>query len=72
LYTLQIPGGKATLVTRDGSNEPVFVTWNMKDGTYRYEYSLYVDVPFDAGLFARPRGVKFREMPPPGPDEHNE
>jgi hypothetical protein len=72
LYTLKIPTGQAKLITREGSDVPIFVSWNMKEGTYKYEYSSYVDVPFDRKLFARPNGVKFREIQPPGPDEHNE
>lgn len=61
--------GSAELITRSNSEVPVFVTWKMKDGTYRYEYSSYEDVPFDAQLFSRPAGVKFREIPPPTADE---
>jgi hypothetical protein len=72
LYTLKIPGGEAKLITREASKVPVFISWNMQEGTYKYEYSFYADVPFDASLFTRPNGVKFREMQPPGPDEHNE
>ena len=48
------------------------MSWKAKDGTYKYEYSSYSDVPFQAELFSKPNGVKFREIQPPGPDEHNE
>ena len=71
IYKLTIPGCHADLITREGSDVPVFVSWTTKEGTYKYEYSSYEDVPFNAELFTRPKGVKFREMQPPGPDEHN-
>jgi hypothetical protein len=69
LYTLNSGGSKAQLITRDNSDVPVFVSFTNKDGTYKYEYSTYQEVPFDASLFARPRGIKFREIPPAGLDE---
>jgi hypothetical protein len=72
LYTLKIPAGQAELTTRDASDIPVFVSWKSPEGTYKYEYSSYEDVPFDAQLFARPNGIKFREMRPPTADEGNE
>jgi len=68
-YTLAVDGGHAELITRDGSDVPVFMSWSSKEGTYKYEYSVYQDVPFDAKLFARPAGIKFREIPPATPDE---
>jgi len=68
-YTLNVAGGHAELIARDGSDVPVFMSWTSKEGTYKYEYSVYQDVPFDAKLFARPAGIKFREIPPATPDE---
>lgn len=71
LYTLKVAGGEARLITREGAGRPIFVIWKSKDGTYKYEYSAYENLPFDKTLFARPAGVTFREIQPPGPDEHN-
>lgn len=71
MYTLKVPGVQAVLITRAGANRPIFLTLKSKDGAYKYEYSMYQNVPFDPALFTRPTGVKFREIPPPGPDEHN-
>jgi hypothetical protein len=68
-YSLNVPGGHAELITRDASDIPVFMSWISKEGAYKYEYSTYEDVPFDAKLFARPAGIKFREIPPATPDE---
>jgi hypothetical protein len=61
--------GSAELITRSNSEIPVFVIWKSKEGTYKYEYSSYADVPFDPQLFNRPSGVKFREIPPPTAEE---
>ncbi len=71
LYRLNVAGARADLITRQGVNRPIFVSWRSKDGAYKYEYSVYEDVPFDEKLFTRPSGIKFREILPPGPDEHN-
>lgn len=70
-YTLQVNGATAQLITRQNSDVPVFVSWKTKSGTYKYEYSTYTDLPFDPQLFARPSGIKFREIPPPTADERN-
>jgi hypothetical protein len=68
-YSLDVAGSHAELITRDASDVPVFVSWTSKDGTYKYEYSVYQEVPFDAKLFSRPAGIKFHEIPPATPDE---
>jgi hypothetical protein len=71
-YTLHVNGSRAELTTREGSDVPVFLSWTMKEGTYKYEYSVYQQLPFDAKLFARPNGIKFREILPPGPNERGQ
>lgn len=71
-YTLNIAGTRAELITRGGSDVPVFVSWKTKEGTYKYEYSSYQDVPFDKTLFTRPTAIKFREIPPPTASEMNQ
>jgi hypothetical protein len=68
-YSLNMAGSHAELITRNASDVPVFVSWTSKDGTYKYEYSVYQEIPFDAKLFSRPAGIKFREIPPATPDE---
>jgi hypothetical protein len=72
LYSLSVGGSWAKLITREGSDIPVFVSWKTKEGVYRYEYSSYENVPFDLKLFSRPDGIKFREIQPPAPDENGE
>ncbi len=63
-YELKTPSGVATLVTRGGTETPVTLSWQTSDGTYKYEYITYEDVPFDAGLFAKPSGIQLKEIPP--------
>lgn len=62
-YRLNTAEGTATLVVKSGTQVPIKLSWQMPDGTYTYEYIIYEDVPFDASLFARPAGIKFKEMP---------
>jgi hypothetical protein len=72
LYTLEVNGCRAKLITREGSDVAVFVSWTTKGGVYKYEYSFYAEVPFDPQLFKPPSGIKFREMLPPAPGENGE
>jgi hypothetical protein len=64
LYELRMPWGNSQLITRENSDVPVFLSWTTKEGTYKYEYITYQDVPFQASLFTRPTGIKYREIPP--------
>ena len=68
-YSLEVAGSQAELITREESDVAVFVSWTTKEGTYKYEYSVYQEAPFDAKLFSRPSGIKFREILPPTADE---
>jgi hypothetical protein len=61
---LKIPGGSATLVLRAATHEPVFLSWQTKEGTYKYEYIEYKDLPFDSKLFTKPAGITYKEIPP--------
>lgn len=63
-YQLKSDGGTATLVVRGGTHIPVLLSWQTKDGTYRYEYITYQQMPFNPALFAKPKGIRYREMPP--------
>jgi hypothetical protein len=58
------PTGDAVLVMRSGAQIPVTLSWQTPDGTYKYEYIEYKEVPYDASLFAKPAGITYREMPP--------
>ena len=63
-YRLAPAEGDATLVVKSGTHVPIKLSWHMPDGTYTYEYIVYEDVPFDATLFAKPTGMRYKEMPP--------
>lgn len=63
-YQLKTSEGTATLVVRGGTHTPVLLSWQTKDGTYRYEYITYQQMPFDPALFAKPKGIRYRELPP--------
>ncbi|MBV9502992.1 MAG: hypothetical protein JO138_26770 [Acidobacteriaceae bacterium] len=63
-YVLDTANGPATLVVRSQSQAPVFLTWHAKDGTYKYEYIIYQELPFDPKLFAKPAGVRLKDIPP--------
>jgi hypothetical protein len=63
-YQLKTREGTATLVTRHGSHEPVTLSWQTKEGTYKYEYISYEELPFQSGLFAKPAGIRYREITP--------
>ena len=61
---LKTPTGSALLILRAGTHEPVFLSWQTKEGTYKYEYIEYKDLPFDPKLFAKPAGISYKEIPP--------
>ena len=61
---LKIPTGSALLVLRAGTHEPVFLSWQTKEGTYKYEYIEYKDQPFDQKLFTKPAGITYKEVLP--------
>lgn len=61
---LRTSGGSALLVLRSGTHTPAALSWEAKEGTYKYEYIEYKEVPFNPALFARPAGVSYREMLP--------
>lgn len=61
---LKIPTGSALLVLRGGTHEPVFLSWQTKEGIYKYEYIEYKDLPFDPKLFTKPAGITYKEIPP--------
>jgi hypothetical protein len=61
---LKIPTGSALLILRAGTHEPVFLSWQTKEGTYKYEYIEYKDMPFDPSLFTKPAGITYKEIPP--------
>lgn len=61
-YVLHTPEGPATLVVRAGTERPIFIDWQTADGTYRYEYIEYDDVPFNPALFAKPAGYEIKEI----------
>ena len=63
-YRLTTDAGGATLVVRSGTDVPIKLSWHTSEGTYTYEYILYQTVPFDASLFAKPPGIRFKEIPP--------
>lgn len=63
-YELKTPEGMATLVVKAGTHIPIKLSWQMPEGTYTYEYITYEDVPFDAALFKKPEGIRYREIPP--------
>lgn len=63
-YVLQTPEGPAALVVRAGTETPIFVTWQMRDETYKYEYIQYEEVPFNPALFAKPNGFQIKEIRP--------
>ncbi len=61
---LQIPTGSALLILRAGTHEPVFLSWQTEEGTYKYEYIEYKDARFDPSLFTKPSGINYREVLP--------
>ena len=63
-YQLQTPQGPARLTVRAGTKTPVFLTWQTADGTYKYEYISFEELPFEASLFAKPGGIRWKEMRP--------
>ncbi len=63
-YRLNAKNGSAVLVVKSGTEIPIELSWQTKDGTYTYEYILYEDMPFDAALFAKPAGITYKEVRP--------
>jgi hypothetical protein len=63
-YVLKTAAGEAKLVLREGSDIPVTLSWPTKDGSYRYEYISYQDLRFDPALFAKPAGIRIKNIPP--------
>jgi hypothetical protein len=63
-YQLETGEGTATLVTKQGAREPITLSWQTKDGTYKYEYISYEELPFQPSLFAKPAGIRYREIKP--------
>lgn len=63
-YQLKTEEGTATLVVRGGTHIPVFLSWQTKKGTYRYEYITYQQLPFNPALFTKPKGITYKEIPP--------
>ncbi len=64
VYDLKTPQGTASLTLRGGTEVPVYFNWQTSEGTYKYEYITYEEVPFDAKLFSKPDGIQWREIPP--------
>ena len=60
---LATPAGPAVLVLRKGTDIPITLTWQAPGGQYSYEYIEYKDIPFSRPLFARPAGIRFKELP---------
>ena len=63
-YDLETPLGMATLVTELNSAVPKFLSWQTKEGTYKYEYFQYQEKPFQPSLFSKPRGITYQEIRP--------
>lgn len=68
-YVLNTPAGIAKLVLRERSEVPVTLSWQTKEGTYRYEYILYQDLPFNPALFQKPAGIQFKNIVPDRTEE---
>ncbi len=64
LYELKTPQGIAALTLRGGTETPVYLSWQTSEGTYKYEYITYEEVPFEGSLFVKPSGIQLREIPP--------
>lgn len=63
-YVVKTAEGTATLVVKSGTQVPITLSWQTKDGPYTYEYISYEEIPFDAGLFTKPTGITYREIHP--------
>lgn len=70
-YKLPEEQGHATLIVKSGSESPIRLSWQTKDGTYTYEYFRYQEMPFNPALFAKPSGIVYRDIPP-DPNSANE
>ncbi len=62
-YKIQTAEGTATLILRGGTHIPMRLSWQTPEGTYTYEYITYEDMPFDARLFQKPEGIRYKEIP---------
>jgi hypothetical protein len=56
--------GTAVLVLRSETEIPVTLTWQARDGQYKYEYIEYKELPYDPSLFKKPAGITYREIQP--------
>ncbi len=63
-YTLKTPAAEAILLVEAGSQTPLSISWESREGKYKYDYQSYVELPFDVSKFSKPAGITFREMPP--------
>ncbi|MBV9158776.1 MAG: hypothetical protein JO097_21130 [Acidobacteriaceae bacterium] len=63
-YMLKTAEGKATLIVKSGTQIPIKLAWQTKEGTYTYEYISYDELPFDASLFTKPAGITYKEIRP--------
>lgn len=63
-YQLRTPAGPALLVVRADTDVPIYLSWQTNEGTYKYEYITYEELPFEASLFAKPAGIQWKEMRP--------
>ena len=61
---LKLPTGSALLILRGGTQTPVMLSWQMREGTYKYEYIEYAERPFDMTLFSKPGGITYKEFRP--------
>jgi len=68
-YILDARYGNAKLVVKGGSEIPILVSWQAKDGIYKYEYFTYQEMPFNPALFARPAGIEIKEIAPDNSSE---
>ncbi len=62
-YTMSAGAGLANLIVRGGTDVPVYLSWQAPAGTYKYEYIVYAELPFDAQLFTKPPGIRWKELP---------
>ncbi|HWF48379.1 MAG TPA: hypothetical protein VG168_15335, partial [Bryobacteraceae bacterium] len=70
-YRLPEEEGSAILIVKRGSETPISLSWQTKDGIYTYEYFRYEQLPFNPALFAKPAGISYHDMLP-DPNRANE
>ena len=61
---LRLQSGSAVLVLRAATHIPVTLSWQARNGTYKYEYIEYEDKPFDRTLFVKPANITYKEIRP--------